>query len=116
MHPDSDAGRKRIGYEAKSAALEGRRVQQVRYWDIHNYSTEPREWDHGDVHHAVMGVELLTDRGPLCVLWAGTFFCYGVEIFHTPIRWPGSSFRAGTVPDPGPPEAQAAGEASSARR
>lgn len=31
-----------------------------------------------------MGVELLTDRGPSCVLWTGTFFCYGVEVFHAP--------------------------------
>lgn len=81
---DSDAGR-RADYEAKSAALTGRSMQQIRYWDIHNYSSEPRDWDYGDAHHAVMGVELLTDRGSSCVLWTGTFFCYGVEVFHTPM-------------------------------
>jgi hypothetical protein len=42
-------------------------------------------WDFGDWHHAVMGVELLTDRGPSCMLWTSTLFCYGVEVFHTPM-------------------------------
>lgn len=58
---------------------------EVRYWDVHNFTAEPREWDYGDWHHAVMGVELLTDQGTSCVLWTGTFFCYGVEVFHSPM-------------------------------
>ena len=58
-------------------------MPEVRYWHIHNFSDEPRTWDYDDWHHAVMGVELLTDRGPLCVLWTSTFFPYGVEVFQS---------------------------------
>lgn len=57
----------------------------VRYWDVHNFSELPRSWDYGEWHHAVMGVELLTDRGPSCVLWTSTFYSYGVEAFHAPM-------------------------------
>jgi hypothetical protein len=61
----------------------GRRVLEVRYWDVHNFSDEPNTWDYGDWHHAVMGVDLVTDRGPSCVLWTSTFHPYGVEAFPT---------------------------------
>ncbi len=61
----------------------GRRVLEVRYWDVHNFSDEPNTWDYGDWHHAVMGVDLVTDRGPSCVLWTSTFHPYGVEVFPT---------------------------------
>lgn len=83
--PDSEISPERIGYELKSAALVGRRVLGVRYWDVRNFTSEPRDWDYGDWHHAVMGVELLTDRGPSCVVWTSTFFPYGVEVFQTPM-------------------------------
>lgn len=81
----NQASRERIQYDSKAAALVGRRVLEVRYWDIHNFADEPGTWDYGDWHHAVMGVELLTDRGPSCVLWTSTFFPYGVEVFQTPM-------------------------------
>ena len=77
--------RERIQYDAKAAALVGRRVLAARYWDVHNFADEPRDWDYGGWHHAVMGAELRTDRGPTCVLWTSTFFPYGVEVFHTPM-------------------------------
>jgi hypothetical protein len=57
----------------------------VSYWDVHNYSEQPRTWDYGDWHHAVMGVELVTDRGPSSIVWTNTFYPYGVEIFPEPI-------------------------------
>lgn len=68
-------------YDSKAAALAGRRLLEVRYWDVRNFSGEPDTWDYGDWHHAVMGVDLLTDHGPSCVLWTGTFHPYGVEVF-----------------------------------
>jgi hypothetical protein len=68
-----------IGYEPRSAALVGRRVLEVRYWDARNFTAEPQTWGYGDWHHAVLGVELLTDHGPSCVLWTSTFCSYGVE-------------------------------------
>lgn len=75
----------RIRFDAKAAALVGRRVLEVRYWNVHNVTGEPRTWDYHDWHHAVMGVELRTDHGPSCVLWTSTFFPYGVEVFHAPL-------------------------------
>jgi hypothetical protein len=62
----------------------GRRVQEVRYWDQDIFAEEPQRWDYDDWHHAVMGVDLLTDHGPMCVLWTSTFYPYGVEVFQTP--------------------------------
>lgn len=73
VSPDSEISPERIGYEPKSAALVGQRVLGVRYWDVRNFGAELRDWDYGDWHHAVMGVDLLTDRGPMCVLWTNTF-------------------------------------------
>jgi hypothetical protein len=55
------------------------------YWYVHNFADEPARRDHGDWHHAVMGVDLLTDAGPSCVLWTDTFYSYGVEILPTPV-------------------------------
>lgn len=43
------------------------------------------EWDHGDWHHAVMGVGLTTRTGPASVLWTSTFHEYGVEVFPDPM-------------------------------
>jgi hypothetical protein len=82
---DGQVSRERLQYEAKAAALVARKVLEVRYWDIRYFVGDPRIWDYGDWHHAVMGVELLTDRGPSCVLWTSTFYPYGVEVFHTPM-------------------------------
>jgi hypothetical protein len=66
--------------------LRDRRLTAVDYWDVHNFSPEPASWDYGDWHHAVMGVELGTDRGPVTVTWTSTFYPYGVEVFHEPIE------------------------------
>jgi len=83
--PDNQVSRDRIQYDAKAAALVGRRVLAARYWDIHHFTAEAREWDYGDWHHAVLGAELRTDRGPSCVVCSGTFFPYGVEVFPAPM-------------------------------
>jgi hypothetical protein len=85
VNPDRTPALSRAEYESKSAALIGRRLLDLRYWDIRNPNGEPRTWDYGDWQHAVMGVELLTDGGPCSVLWTNTFFCYGVEVFDAPI-------------------------------
>jgi len=66
--------------------LVGRRVTGVDYWDVHNYGTEPAEWDFGDWHHAVMGVVLGTDRGPVSVIWAQFTHEYGVEARFEPME------------------------------
>ncbi|MBF0688134.1 MAG: hypothetical protein IR158_10295 [Cellulomonas sp.] len=60
-------------------------VEGVEYWDIHNFSDEPREWDYGDWHHAVLGVDLTTSSGPVAVTWTNTFDTYGVEVFPEPM-------------------------------
>ncbi|HET9972784.1 MAG TPA: hypothetical protein VFQ68_31425 [Streptosporangiaceae bacterium] len=77
--------RERLQYESKAAALVARSVLGVRYWDVRCFGGGPRIWDYGDWHHAVMGVELLTDCGPSCVLWTSTFYPYGVEVFQSPM-------------------------------
>jgi hypothetical protein len=46
-------------------------VLEVGYWDLHSCAGEPLIGDPGDWHHAAMGVDLLTDRGPSCVLSIG---------------------------------------------
>ena len=54
-------------------------IEAIKYRDIHNSSDEPREWDHGDWHHAVMGVGLTTSTEPVSVLWSkNAFHEYGV--------------------------------------
>jgi hypothetical protein len=42
------------------------------------------QWDYGDWHQAVMGVQLTTDQGPATVTWTDTFYPYGVEIRPEP--------------------------------
>jgi hypothetical protein len=83
VNQDDETRRDRAWYASKAAALEGRQVLEVVYWDVRNFADEPRTWDYGDWHHAVMGVDLLTDGGPSSVLWTDTFFPYGVEVFPT---------------------------------
>ncbi|GAB3955153.1 hypothetical protein GCM10027614_63580 [Micromonospora vulcania] len=72
----------RTRFEAKLSALRGRRITAVDYWDLHHFGPDSEPWDYGDWHHAVMGVELTTDLGPVTVTWTDTFFPYGVEVFH----------------------------------
>jgi len=83
VNQDDQASRDRAWYESKAAALVGRRVLEVVYWDVHSFGDEARTWDYGDWYHAVLGVDLLTDGGPSCVLWTDTFFPYGIEVFPT---------------------------------
>jgi len=71
-------------FEATASQLRGRGLIDIRYWDVQNLSGAERKWDYGDWHHAVMGVDLMTDRGPACVMWTNTFFPYGVEVFLSP--------------------------------
>jgi hypothetical protein len=69
---------KRERYERDLASLVGLRVLDVTYWDLRYEPPEP-SWDRGDWHHAVMGVELATDGGPVWVTWTDTFWTYGIE-------------------------------------
>lgn len=74
-------------FEDKVRDLRGRRLTGIDYWDIHNVDPQPASWGYGDWHHAVMGVQLGTDRGPVTVTWTSTFYPYGVEVFHEPIEY-----------------------------
>jgi hypothetical protein len=76
----------RATFEGKVRALEGLRIRAVDYWDVYGLGPEPTRWDYGDWHHAVMGVELVTDAGPRTVTWTNTFYPYGVEVFADPIE------------------------------
>jgi hypothetical protein len=76
----------RATFEGKVRALEGLRIRAVDYWDVYGLGPEPARWDYGDWHHAVMGVELVTDAGPRTVTWTNTFYPYGVEVFADPIE------------------------------
>jgi hypothetical protein len=75
----------RASFDSRVVALRGRRVESVDYWDVHNYASDPAPWDYGTWHHAVLGVELTTDIGPVTVTWTSTFYPYGVEVFLEPI-------------------------------
>jgi hypothetical protein len=71
-------------WEGKAARLVGRRILDVTYWDLYGFG-RPRSWNYGDWHHAVMGVELETDAGPVSLVWTNTFFPYGLEVFYEPM-------------------------------
>src|SRR5690606_23404973 len=75
---------RREDFDRRIASLVGRRIESVAYWDVH-LGDAPRVWDFGDWHHAVMGVDLGTDHGPVAVLWTSTFYPYGVEVFESPV-------------------------------
>lgn len=77
--------RPRDEFDRKTSELTGARLHHVEYWDVHNFGDTSREWDYGDWHHAVMGVQLKTHTGPVSVLWTNTFHSYGVEVFSEPI-------------------------------
>lgn len=84
MSPPKDVAALRSHYDRTSADLLDRLIVGVSCWDIHNYSDEPRTWDYDDWHHAVMGVDLATDRGPISIVPTNTFFPYGVESSRRP--------------------------------
>lgn len=77
---------RRALFEEDARVLVGRRVLAIQYWDIHDFGQGAMPWDHGDWHHAVMGVGLDTDRGPAAVTWTSRFHPYGVEVFDGPIE------------------------------
>ena len=83
--PADFADERRRFEEQGVGALLGRRVQEISYWDVHNFTAQPRPWDYGDWHHAVMGIEIMTDAGPACVVWSSRFYPHGLEVFPTPI-------------------------------
>ena len=83
---DNDVDGRRERFEAKLCDLSGRQISAVDYWDIHSAGLRPSRWDYGDWHHAVMGVELTTDLGPVTVTSTNTFHPYGVDVFHDPIE------------------------------
>lgn len=76
----------RTSFDAAARSLEGLCVSGVDYWDVHNFGDTPAQWDYGDWHHAVMGVQLTTQAGPRTVTWTNRFFPYGVEVFRDPIE------------------------------
>jgi hypothetical protein len=86
LMPQADDLREtRREYDRKTAGLVGRSIVAVAYWDVHQFTTEPRTWDFGEWHLAVMGLELTTDSGSASVTWTDTFFPYGVEVIESPI-------------------------------
>jgi len=81
QHEDvPDEPHHRDAFEHAVHALVGLRLLDVVYGDVAALGPEPRVWDHRDWHHAVLGVELVTDAGTRAITWASTFGCYGVEV------------------------------------
>lgn len=81
----TDPSDDREAFEQAARSLIGRRVDAVDYWDVHNYGPETAAWDYGEWHHAVMGLQLSTDRGPVTITWTNWFYPHGVEVFLEPI-------------------------------
>ena len=77
----SDEPDRRGAFEHAVDGLVGLRLLGVAYADVAALGPEPRVWDHEDWHHAVLGVELVTDAGTRAITWAWTFGCHGVEVF-----------------------------------
>jgi hypothetical protein len=73
-------------FEDKLHDLRDRRLTEIDYWDVYNFGPQPAAWEYSDWHHAVMGVQLGTDLGPVTVTWTNTFYPYGVEVFQEPIE------------------------------
>jgi hypothetical protein len=76
---------KRERFERDLAALVGLRVLDVTYRDVAYEGAPDPDWDRGDWHHAVMGVELTTDGGVVSLTSTDTFFAYGVEMSRGPL-------------------------------
>ena len=85
MQPTQDEASKRQAFSARADALVGCFITEVSYWDVHDFGPDPRVWDYGDWHHAVLGVELLTNLGPRSIMWTNAFFPYGAELLAGPI-------------------------------
>jgi hypothetical protein len=71
--------------EAAARVLLGRTLLGVAYGDLPAAGDQSSDWDYGDWHHAVLGVDLVTDAGPACVTWTDTFFSYGVDVLAAPL-------------------------------
>ena len=83
---DNELVYSKVAFEESVRGLIGVTINSVDYWDVHNFSDEPSEWDHGDWHHAAMGVQLNSDAEPITVIWTNRFTEYGVEVFRDPIE------------------------------
>lgn len=81
----TERAERRTRFDAVVAELVSRRIESVAYWDMAAFDDQPRRWDYGNWHHAVMGVEFGTDRGPLSLTWTNTFWPYGIEAILKPM-------------------------------
>lgn len=75
----------RAGLERVVSGLVGERLVGVSYTDVGSEVPWLVEWDFGDWHHAVMGVELMLASGPVTITWTNTFYTYGVEAARVPL-------------------------------
>jgi hypothetical protein len=67
-------------------SMRGRRISQVRYYGLYLLSETAADWDFGDWHHPLMGVELVLEpEDPYSVIWSSTFAQYDLGIFHSPM-------------------------------
>ncbi|MEV4249133.1 hypothetical protein AB0J63_37670 [Streptosporangium canum] len=72
----------RTEYEAVVGRLVGRQIEKATYYGLHDYNEHIEDWDYGDWHHPVMGVELtMMDAGVYSAVWGSSFTHYGLEIF-----------------------------------
>lgn len=81
----------RLQFEQEIRSLVGRKITSVTYWTLPlPYEVDEveewvvQDWDYGDWHHAVVGVDLGTDDGPKCIAWTDRFYAWGVELFSGP--------------------------------
>ena len=81
----NEGAKKRGRFDAVVTGLVGRTIESVIYRDLAAVYGQPRRWDYGEWHHAVMGVEFGTDRGPVSLTWTDTFWPYGIEAIPRPL-------------------------------
>lgn len=73
-------------YEAVVGQLVGRQIEKTTYYGLHDYNDSIEDWDYGDWHYPVMGVELtMTDAEVYSAVWGSSFAHYGLEIFPSPM-------------------------------
>lgn len=83
---DATPEEQRALFEDDANVLVGRGISGVQSWDIHDIGQGKGPWDHGSWHHAVIGVGLETDAGPVAVTWTSPFHPYGIEVFDEPVE------------------------------
>lgn len=96
----------RIAFERTATGLIGDHIVDVRYSDVYNFGPDPDPWDHGDWHHAVMGVELMLGSGPVSIIWTDTFHplrSVELEAGVRQRRRDHGGVHGGTAESPGPP-------------